>query len=137
GASPAEYSAVAESVGAMVLLVMVAWAWIVPHARAALAFTEAEVAFLFPAPVTRRTLIHFKLLKSQAGILFSTLFMTFLSGLFAKGGSVWIHAAGWWVIFSTLNLHFLASSFARTRLLERGVSNWQRRLVVLLLAAAL
>src|SRR6059036_346808 len=50
GASPAEYPAVAESVGAMVLLVMVAWAWIVPHARAALAFTEAEVAFLFPAP---------------------------------------------------------------------------------------
>jgi hypothetical protein len=137
GAFSMEYAAVAESIGAMMLIVLVAWAWIVPHARAALAFTEAEVAFLFPAPVTRRTLIHFKLLKSQAAILFTTLFMTLLSGRFANGGSVWIHAAGWWVILSTLNLHFLASSFARTRLLDRGVSNWQRRLAVLLLAAAL
>ena len=137
GVLPTDFSAVAESVGAMVLLVMVAWAWIIPHARAALAFTEAEVAFLFPAPVTRRTLIHFKLLKSQAGILFTTLFLTLLSGRFARGGSVWIHATGWWVIFSTLNLHFLASSFARTQLLDRGVSNGQRRLVVLLLVAAL
>jgi hypothetical protein len=30
-------------------------AWMIPHERAALTFTEAEVAFLFPAPVTRRT----------------------------------------------------------------------------------
>jgi len=31
--------------------------------------------FFFPAPVTRRTLIHFKLMRSQMGILFSALFL--------------------------------------------------------------
>ena len=53
------------------------------------------------------------------------------------GGRAWIHAAGWWLILSTLNLHFLGSSFALTLLLDRGVSNWQRRLVFLVLAASL
>src|SRR5205085_7964459 len=108
-------------------------AWMVPHQRAALAFTEAEVAFLFPAPVTRRGLIHFKLLRSQTAILFTTVLLTLVANRF--GGRAWIHAAGWWVILSTLNLHFLGSSFARTLLLERGISNWRRRLGILLLLA--
>ena len=60
-----------ELVGALALFVIVLLAWIIPHERAALTFTEAEVAFLFPAPVSRRTLIHFKLLRSQLRIFFS------------------------------------------------------------------
>ncbi len=126
---------VVESLGALVLFVLVFLAWIVPHERAALTFTEAEVAFLFPAPVTRRTLIHFKLMRSQLRILFSVLFLTLFSRRF--GGTALIHAAGWWMILSTLNLHFLGSSFARTILLDRGVSNWLRRLVVVGLAGAM
>src|SRR5215831_157362 len=47
------------------------------------------------------------------------------------GGKVWIHMLGWWVILSTLNLHLLASSFGRTMLLERVISNWLRRVVIL------
>src|SRR5439155_19971040 len=99
-------------------------------------FTEAEVNFLFPAPISRRTLIHFKLLKSQMAILFTTLLLTFMSGRFGGGGAPWIRALGWWVILSTLNLHFLGSSFARTMLLDRGISNWQRRSAVLLLVGS-
>src|SRR2546428_13515764 len=114
-----------ESLGALVLLAIVLLAWLVPHERAALAFTEAEVAFLFPAPISRRGLIHFKLLRSQTAILFTTLLLTLVSNRF--GGRNWVHAAGWWLILSTLNLHFLGSSFARTLLLEHGISNWQRR----------
>ncbi len=122
-----------EEVGALVLLGLALMSWILPRKRAALMFTEAEVNFLFPAPVTRRTLIHFKLLKSQTAILFTTFFLTLVTGRFGRGGGAWIHAAGWWLILSSLNLHFLGASFARTMLLERGVSNWQRRAAVLLL----
>jgi hypothetical protein len=120
-----------QSLGALLLFVIVLLAWVIPHKRAALTFTEAEVAFLFPAPVTRPTLIHFKLLRSQLRILFSVLFLTLISGRYGSGGHALIHAAGYWVILSTLNLHFLGSSFARTMLLERGIANWQRRLAVL------
>ena len=52
-ASP-ENLALYESIGALFLLTIMLLAWIIPHQRAALTFTEAEVAFLFPAPISRR-----------------------------------------------------------------------------------
>jgi hypothetical protein len=124
-----------ELLGALLLCVIVLLAWIIPHERAALTFTEAEVAFLFPAPMTRRSLIHFKLIRSQLRILFSALLLTLFSRRF--GGSACIHALGWWLILSTLNLHFLGASFARTLLLDRGVSNRLRRLLVFALVISL
>ena len=133
-ASP-EHLALYESGGALILLTVLLLAWIIPHQRAALTFTEAEVAFLFPAPISRRGLIHFKLLRSQIAILFTTLLLTLVTHRF--GGKAWIHAAGWWLIFSTLSLHTLGSSFARTMLLDRGITNWQRRLGILALVLAL
>ena len=135
GANPLlspEHAMLIESAAALILCVVMVFAWIIPHERAASTFSEAEVAFLFPAPVTRRTLIHFKLLRSQLRILFSVLLLTLFSR--RLGGSAWIHALGLWLIFSTMNLHFLGASFARTLLLDRGVSNWLRRTLVLLLA---
>src|SRR5689334_3129536 len=53
---PLEFSGGFELLGALVVLVLVLFKWILPNDRAALAFTEAEVTFLFPAPVHRRTL---------------------------------------------------------------------------------
>jgi ABC-2 type transport system permease protein len=129
-----EHRLVLESLGALALVVVVFVAWLIPHERAALTFTEAEVAFLFPAPISRRGLIHFKLVRSQLRILFTTLILLLLG---SRGHSVWIRGIGWWLIFSTLHLHLLGSSFARTLLLDRGISNWRRRGLVLGLAFAL
>jgi hypothetical protein len=125
-----------ESLGALVLFVIVLLNWLLPHKRAALTFTEAEVAFLFPAPVSRQALIHFKLIRSQIRILFSVFILTLVGQRF--GGNALIHAAGWWLLFSTLSLHFLGLSFARTMLLDRGFAGWTRRLTVfgVLLAGA-
>ena len=131
----AENLALFESLGALILLTILLLAWVIPHQRAALTFTEAEVAFLFPAPISRRGLIHFKLLRSQTAILFTTLLLTLVTN--RLGGKVWIHVAGWWLMLSTLNLHFLGSSFALTKLLDRGITNWQRRLGILALVLAL
>ena len=124
-----------ESLAAVALFIAVLLAWLIPHERASLTFTEAEVAFLFPAPVSRRTLVHFKLMKSQLRIFFSAFIFSLFFHRF--GGNVWIHSAGWWLVLSILNLHFLGASFARTLLLERGISNWLRRLLVFLLVALL
>jgi hypothetical protein len=126
-----------ETLGALVLFILVISAWIFPRERAALAFTEAEVAFLFPAPIRRRTLIHYKLLRSQFGILFTTLLMALMTRQAWHGGNGWIHLAGWWLVFSTLNLHLLAASFTRTRLLDLGISVWLRRAVALMLVLVL
>ena len=133
-ASPDSHALI-ESAGAVMLLIAVLLAWIIPHQRAALTFTEAEIAFLFPAPISRRGLIHFKLLRSQTAILFTTLLLTLMTNRF--GGHAWIRAAGWWLILSTLTLHYLGSSFALTKLMDRGISTWRRRLAILGLALAL
>jgi ABC-2 type transport system permease protein len=130
-------TSVIGSIAAIVLFVLVLSAWIFPRERAALVFSEAEIAFLFPAPITRRSLIHYKLLKSQVAIFFTVLLLTLITGRIFSSRLAWISVLGWWVILSTLNLHFLGASFARTMLLERGVSNWFRRIVVLLVFAAL
>ncbi len=124
-----------ESIGALVLLTVMLGAWVIPHQRAALTFTEAEIAFLFPAPISRRSLIHFKLLRSQTAILFTTLLLTVVTN--RLGGKMWIHLVGCWLILSTVNLHFLGSSFGRTMLLDRGITNWQRRLGILALVIVL
>jgi hypothetical protein len=124
-----------ESVAALFLMVIVLAAWIVPHSRSALAFTEAEAAFLFPAPITRRMLINFKLLKSQSAIFFSALLMAVIGRGFS-GGNFLIRAVGWWALLSMFNLHLLGSSFALTMLMDRGISNWQRRAFFLGVAGA-
>jgi len=123
--------------GAVILFFLVLSAWIFPHRRSALIFTEAEIAFLFPAPVRRRSLIHYKLLKSQLAILATVLLLTLLTGKLFTRSDAWMRVLGWWFILSTLNLHFLGASFVRTRLLDWGISNWTRRIIVLLLLAGL
>lgn len=127
-----------ESIAAMILFGVVFLAWLIPRERAALTFSEAEVAFLFPAPISRRGLIHFKLLRQQLALLLTVLFFTLLSTSFGRGGNGLIRAAGWWVILFTLNLHFMGASFALTLLMDRGLANWKRRagLLGLVLAAA-
>jgi hypothetical protein len=127
---PADVTTKFAAIAALVLLVVVSWAWIVPSSRAVLLFTEAEVAFLFPAPVTRRMLIQFKLLRSQLRILVSAIFMALVFGRgSAQSGHPLLHAAGWWLLISTVNLHFIGVSFTRERLLSLGINPARRRAI--------
>ncbi len=123
--------ALVSLIGVVVLFLMILAAWVVPHARAALVFSEAEITFLFPSPVSRRALVHFKLLRSQLAILLTVLLLTLITGRIFANSHAWMRVLGWWVILSTINLHFLGASFVRTMLLDRGISNRVRRSVVL------
>src|SRR5664280_631770 len=116
------------SIAALIMAARIVYAWIFSANRAALTFTEAEVAFLFPAPVLRRVLVRYKLLKSQIRILFSALLFSLVSQRFGfLGGNAWTHAAGWWILLSTLELHNIAASFTRERLLNLGLNPARRR----------
>jgi hypothetical protein len=61
---------------AALLLVSAARWWIFGADRGTLAFASAEVQFLFPAPVSRRALIHTKLVRTQIAILLNTVIFT-------------------------------------------------------------
>jgi ABC-2 type transport system permease protein len=125
-------------IAAFVLLIVLLFAWILPSSRATLRFSEAEIAFLFPAPLTRRMLIHYRLLRSQLGILFSALVVSLISrGIGGDSADFLLHTLGWWLALSTLRLHFIAASFGREWLLDLGVRPWLRRIVAAMAAIAL
>ena len=75
---------------------------------------RAEVQFFFPAPVARRQLLHYKLLRSQLGVLFGVLVASLFSGALLAG-----HASfpvGFLLLFSTLRLYLIGVGFTRASL---------------------
>ncbi len=108
------------------LLMSIGWvifAWIAPSEKASLRFSPAEIAFLFPAPATRRTLVHYNLLSSQLKILLSAVL---LGALWSRHGFSWESAAisigGWWILLSVAELHRTAANLTYGLRRERGGS---------------
>ncbi|HEU4681910.1 MAG TPA: putative ABC exporter domain-containing protein, partial [Gemmatimonadales bacterium] len=126
---------VVELVGALALLGAVAWGWIFGVERRVLAFTPAEVTFLFSGPVSRRGLIQFKLLRSQLLIFFNALLWTLILAREDVGVSSWLRVLSIWVLLTTLSLHRLGASFVRTSLAEHGRLGLRHRYVSLLVLA--
>lgn len=117
----------------LISFIRIVAAWVAPERRPGLAFTEAEVAFLFPAPMSRRMLVNFKLLSNQVTIMLSSVLFSLISnrGAALGGGNMLTHAIGWWLILSTLSLHTTGAAFTVARLIDGGVSRIQRQALVL------
>ena len=127
GAAPLEQlanlAAVFAACGVAALLVTVVLCWILPRDRAALNFSEAEIAFLFPAPLSRKSLVHYRLVSSALRLLFTALILALMTSTWTfLLGNAFIRIAGWWIIFATVSLHFTGSAFALTRLQDRGLA---------------
>ncbi len=139
-ARPLPFSpSMAMTLAAAMLLVVVALCWALPRARAALTFSEAEIAFLFPAPLSQRALVHYQLIGSQLRIIITALVLALLSSRWSfLPGHAATHIVGWWLLFATLSLHVTGSSFAITRWLDRGLAAPRRQLlatVIIVLSA--
>jgi hypothetical protein len=104
----------------LLLFVLAAWWWIVGAPRTALAFTPAEVQLLFPAPLVRRELILYKLMRAHAGMLV----MSLIFGILLRRGlgdvPVAMRAFGLFVMYAILHLHQLGISLSREGLAGRG-----------------
>lgn len=128
---PGQFADLGLAIGAALLLVLVLLTWVFSLERASLGFTEAEIAFLFPAPISRNRLVQFRLVDTQMRSLIGVLFMTFLSNSWTfLGGSVLGRAMGWWLVFAAFNLHLTAVRFTLTRLADRGFGTWRRRALI-------
>ena len=113
---------------AAVLFLFVAIAWLLPSKkRAALAFTQADVHLLFPAPLTRRELLRYKIMRSVAGILFGSALMTifFRPGSLLSGG--WMTFTGVAFIMAILQLHGTGASLRRESLQTHGAAGLMRQ----------
>lgn len=129
---PHEAAPLALALAALALLVVLVVIWTVPSQKPGLAFSEAETAFLFPAPISRRSLIHFKLLGTQFTVLLQSLFFALIFNHrgFTSGRALNV-LVGWWVVLTFVNLHYMGASFVISRLVDRGTSALRRRLAVL------
>ncbi len=134
--SPAAASAIINLMAPFYALVLARW-WLLPTNAKALAFTPAEVQFLFPAPLTRPQLLHFKLMRHQLVLLLSTLIWTLLIRRSGAGTAPdLLRALALWILFSTLFLQRLGAALTRAAALEHGWAGVRRRMVTLLVVAA-
>jgi len=125
------YHSAAATSGALLFSIFILLYWIWPRARAALTFTEAEIAFLFPAPISRRTLIHYRIVNLMLSLLLTSVIFSLLSaGAALLPGTTLMRLLGWWMVLFTMALHSMGSSFVITRLLDRGITSLRRQLVV-------
>lgn len=96
---------------AFLLLVIAVVPWIFPATGGAL-FTEAEMQFLFPAPVSRRSLLHYRIARSQPAILFGALVSWAIfgqSGVFPRQLCLIVTL---WTVYTIINLSRMAAALS-------------------------
>ena len=106
-------------VGGVGLLVLSAAAWIFPSRSHLFSFTDAEEAFLFPAPVSRRQLLVYRLIRSQLGLVFAAMVPVLLVAMPGALSSVidrLLFGLGLWVVLATTRVYFAGVTMARDHL---------------------
>lgn len=106
---------------AVALLVLAALVWILPAAQSPVRFSPSEIQFLFPAPITRRQLLQYRLLRAQLGLLFGS----FMATVFMRPTSLansWKFLTGLWLILMTSRIYFTGVSLYREGLRQRGIA---------------
>jgi hypothetical protein len=103
------------AVGGIALMVVTALAWLLPFDSGLLDFSPAETQFLVAAPVSRRSLLLHRLLRSQLGMLFGAVIVGFTTP--SAGGSLRLRVGlGMWLLLCTGKVYFTGISLARARL---------------------
>jgi ABC-2 type transport system permease protein len=113
--SMAPLVALLPALGGVALLAGAAAAWLLPVDSGLLEFSDAELQFLFPAPVSRRQLLIHRMLRSQLGILFGVLIIAVVSPS-ALGVSRLQLSVGAWMLMVTAKFYFTGVTLARARL---------------------
>jgi hypothetical protein len=101
-------------VGGLALMAGAAVAWLLPFGSVLLSFSDAEIEFLFSAPVSRRVLLLHRFFRSQSGILFSATIVA-LAGV-SLGGYQRVRVAfAAWLVMCAIQLYFTGVCLARAR----------------------
>jgi ABC-2 type transport system permease protein len=127
---------VALASGFALALLAAKW-WLFGASTGPLAFTPAEIQLLFPAPLRRRDLILYRLLRVQVSMLFSAVFIALL--LWRSGGATTplalvLRMIGLWILFATSFMHQMGVTLVRTAAAQRG-GGLRRNLPALVIVA--
>jgi hypothetical protein len=116
-------------VSGIVLIMMIA-AWALPGDSGGLEFSEAEIAFLFPAPLRRWQLLLYKVIRSQPQALISAFFFTIFAPVHGK-------YVGVWLAFNVISIYFMLVALGRARLKLMHIGFLARLVIVGVAFAAL
>ncbi|HYM21969.1 MAG TPA: putative ABC exporter domain-containing protein [Vicinamibacterales bacterium] len=112
--SPEEFARIGPAIGALALFIVACLAWLLPMNSGMLEFSDAEVEVLFTAPVSRRSLILHRLMRSQLGLLFTAVVTSIFYPGAAAGRVQW--ALAMWIVLATSRVYFTGVTLARGRL---------------------
>src|SRR5215218_4918642 len=103
--------------------------WLFGGDRTTLAFSLPETSFLFPAPLSRRAIIGYKLFRAQLAIMINAAIFIFLMrrgiGYLPSG----YRAISLWTLFTTLNFHRVAAALVRTSWIEHDRHAFRRNVL--------
>ena len=114
----------------LAVLAMMLFAWALPGDSGGLEFSEAEIAFLFPAPLRRRDLLLYKIIRAQPQVLMSVAIFTILGASRSK-------FIGLWIAFSVMSIYMMLVALGRARLRQLGANFLVRLVAVLAIAAGI
>ncbi len=120
-------------VAALGISIVLPLAWLLPWGRLGLPFREAELTMLLQAPLTRRQVIRYGLLKSEFRVVLSALAVSLVlrgGGLFA-----WLQAfLGTWLLFEFWHLNGRWRALFNLRQTEIPVGSARTRRVLVTIA---
>ena len=105
--------------------------WVFGSAETPFTFQLAETDFLFTAPLTRRQVIQFRLLRTQLPLLMSALFSVLLFSRGHVNAALPLKVAALWLLYLTLQLHYAGAALLRGSLAQQGMTGVRRKLVTL------
>ena len=111
---------IGTAIGALVLFVGAALAWLLPVSSGMLDFSDAEVDMLFTAPVSRKALILHRLMRAQIGLLFTAVVTSLVYPSPLVGRLRWVVAM--WIVLTTARVYFTGVTLARGRLTARSTA---------------
>ena len=121
--------AVQLAICAVRMIILGIW-WLGPFGKHALEFSEAELHLLLPAPLPRRHIFEYAILRSQVGILVGCTIVTIFSGA-RDPLTILPRFAGVWILFTIWDLHSKGRALWLAGLAERTTAAaWSRRIGV-------
>ncbi|MHB1864142.1 MAG: putative ABC exporter domain-containing protein [Gemmatimonadaceae bacterium] len=126
GRSPLDLGGAAHLVVVGALFAGAAAVWLFGGDRTALAFSQAEAMFLFPAPLSRRQLVGYKLWRAQFVVIVNTLLWMLI---LRQNGSTLpfvLRATGLWLLFTVGYLHRLGAALVRESWAQHGMPGARR-----------
>jgi ABC-2 type transport system permease protein len=109
------WQAIGTSLAGLMIFGLALLAWLLPARAGLLEFSQAETAFLFPAPVSRRQLLVHRLVRSQVSSLVTAIVMAVFLAPSAGFGRLRF-ALAMWALFVTIRVYFAAVSLTRAQL---------------------